>query len=440
MATVLSQDDINQLLTAINAGESDASNDAFDEALDSIEKYLTANIASGQFHKKARHFFGSIYNHGAGRNMEKAKYWFTKAAEQGDADAQNKLGLMYEEGKGVPKDESKAAEWFAKAAKQRDADAQQFKFAANVIMPAGATSIGNFAFQGCSFTSITIPAGVTSIGEDAFGDCENLLSVTIPSSVTSIGANAFKGCKKLTSITISADVTFVGDSAFSDTAWFNNQPDGLIYVGKVLYAYKGPMPANTAINNIRADTVAIAEGAFWGCRSLTSVAIPASVTSIGERAFCDCRRLASITIPSSVTSVGDDAFSDCNALAPAISADIRKRFGDGPFHEINAEWAFKRLSNLAEQRRIKRMKTLIGQVFTLENGSSYLAAFMRQVGDKYLYLLVTIDEPLKMIVGDVQYKNEKSSMGKYTGSDYDEILNGFLSNVLNNQQHIRNNL
>jgi TPR repeat protein len=45
-------------------------------------------------------------------------------ALQGDADAQNKLGRMYEQGKGVQVDDSLAAKWFALAADQNHADAQ----------------------------------------------------------------------------------------------------------------------------------------------------------------------------------------------------------------------------------------------------------------------------------------------------------------------------
>ena len=41
-----------------------------------------------------------------------------KAAEQGDAEAQNNLGRCYVKGDGVEKDEKEAAEWLRKAADQ----------------------------------------------------------------------------------------------------------------------------------------------------------------------------------------------------------------------------------------------------------------------------------------------------------------------------------
>ena len=46
------------------------------------------------------------------------------SAEGGDASAQNKLGLLYYEGKGVPQDYRRAKHWFEEAAKQGHAGAQ----------------------------------------------------------------------------------------------------------------------------------------------------------------------------------------------------------------------------------------------------------------------------------------------------------------------------
>jgi TPR repeat protein len=53
-----------------------------------------------------------------------AAVWFRKAAERGDAEAQDKLGHLYSEGKGVPQDKILAAVWWRKAADQGNANAQ----------------------------------------------------------------------------------------------------------------------------------------------------------------------------------------------------------------------------------------------------------------------------------------------------------------------------
>ena len=49
-----------------------------------------------------------------------------KAAEQGNAEAKFKLGLMYYDGDGVPQDYAEAMKWYRKAAEQGDAVAQLF--------------------------------------------------------------------------------------------------------------------------------------------------------------------------------------------------------------------------------------------------------------------------------------------------------------------------
>ena len=58
------------------------------------------------------------------KNEKEAFKWYKKAAEQGDAWAQNNLGVCYENGQGVTKDKKEAAKWYRKAAEQGEASAQ----------------------------------------------------------------------------------------------------------------------------------------------------------------------------------------------------------------------------------------------------------------------------------------------------------------------------
>ena len=148
--------------------------------------------------------------------------------------------------------------------------------------------------------SVTIPEKVTYNGKTY--------------SVTYIGWSAFRECSGLTSITIPNSVTSISSDAFDGTAWYDNQPNGLVYAGKVAYKYKGAMPENTAIV-LEEGTTEIADEAFYNCSGLTSITIPNSVTSIGMEAFSGCTGLTSIEIPNSVTRIGGEAFSGCTGLA-----------------------------------------------------------------------------------------------------------------------------
>ncbi|MDO5330255.1 MAG: leucine-rich repeat protein, partial [Bacillota bacterium] len=58
----------------------------------------------------------------------------------------------------------------------------------------------------------------------------------------------------------------------------------------------------------------IANSAFSGCTSLTSVTIPSTVTSLGSYAFYGCTSLTSITIPATVTSLNSEAFSSSGII------------------------------------------------------------------------------------------------------------------------------
>ena len=231
---------------------------------------------------------------------------------------------------------------------------------ASITIPAGVTSIGNYAFDECtSLKEVIIEDGSTELslgynyyysngtGQGLFYDCPletvylgrnlsyvsgqshgyspfynraKLTSVTIGDSVIGIGNSAFRNCSSLASITIPAGVTSIGDAAFDGTVWLINQSDGPIYVGKVLYGYKGTMLENTSIE-VREGTVSLNSYAFSDCSNLTSITIPESVTSIGSSAFSGCSSLTSIAIPESVTEIGAYAFDNCTSLKEVIIED-----------------------------------------------------------------------------------------------------------------------
>ena len=86
----------------------------------------------------------------------------------------------------------------------------------NLIIPDGVTSIGNFAFSGCTdLTSVTIPNSVTSIGEAAFDRCSGLTSLVLSDYLTIIMKESFQSCSALTSLTIPSSVQYIYQNAFN---------------------------------------------------------------------------------------------------------------------------------------------------------------------------------------------------------------------------------
>ena len=69
---------------------------------------------------------GVMYANGEGvpQDYTQAVAWWRKAADQGHARAQNNLGVMYETGQGVPEDFTQAVAWYRQAADQGHAGAQ----------------------------------------------------------------------------------------------------------------------------------------------------------------------------------------------------------------------------------------------------------------------------------------------------------------------------
>jgi hypothetical protein len=112
---------------------------------------------------------------------------------------------------------------------------------------------------------------------------------------------------------------------------------------------------------------AIASKAFYGCWSMTSVAVPGTITSIGDQAFAGCSGLAAITvitnnpayssvdgvlfdksqstlvqcpagkrgaytIPDTVGSIGDSAFYNCYGLTSVTIGNGVGSIGDSAFY------------------------------------------------------------------------------------------------------------
>lgn len=206
-----------------------------------------------------------------------------------------------------------------------------------INIPSGVTEIGEGTFAGCSITTLALPDALTTIGREAFNGCPELTTLTLGSELTTIGEGAFSGCDKLTSLNIPAKVTTL-ENAFSG----GNLATITVAAGNTKYDSRGNCNAiiNTETNTILlgcknttfpADVAAIGNGAFSGCKGLTSLVIPSTISSIGSSAFSFCSNLTDISIPNSVTSIESSTFQSCKSLKSLVIHNDMTSIGSSAF-------------------------------------------------------------------------------------------------------------
>ena len=330
------------------------------------------------------------------------------------------------------------------------------------IIPDSVTSIRNSAFHSCSnLTSVTIPNSVTSIGYRAFCNCPLLINVEIPNSVEKIEYGAFGYIGGNENNSGDVNTIFVVYCANNSVAASYAEENGITHktlcTGSHTYSnewtvdreatiddfgiksrhctkcgfatditvipqkyeliyetddennlcvsgYKGK-PVNVVVpSEVDGKRVtSIGYSAFSGCKSLTSITIPDSVTcigsfyscenlieiivnldnknytsvngilfnkdktelicypsgkfgmrytipngvtSIGDSAFSSCSNLTSITIPNSVTSIGDSAFGGCSSLTSVTIPNSVTSIGDEAF------WSCSSLTSITIPDRV----------------------------------------------------------------------------------------
>src|SRR4029434_8202086 len=94
------------------------------EGLDALRKNDYANAVkelrplAERGDAEAQYRIGLMYEFGKGYPQDKAQgiIWFKKSAAQNHTAAQQELGVIYTTGDGVPKDDAQAVAWFQKAA------------------------------------------------------------------------------------------------------------------------------------------------------------------------------------------------------------------------------------------------------------------------------------------------------------------------------------
>lgn len=216
----------------------------------------------------------------------------------------------------------------------------------NVKLPDELTMIGAMAFSGCeNLKSIEFPSKLDEIGMSSFAECKGLKTLTIPSNMKIIRSDAFWGCKSLESVNIEEGVSKIENEAFMEctnlkevnvpqslkmmggrvlenTAWLENQPEGLIRLANIIYMFKGKMPDFTDLV-LDEGVKGVAGRAFYGCEGLHSIKFPKTLAAIGDEAFYNCKSMSSVDIPESLEEVAFAAFWGCSSLTRVNISDLK---------------------------------------------------------------------------------------------------------------------
>ena len=146
-------------------------------------------------------------------------------------------------------------------------------------LPSGVTSLGEYAFYGCSNLALTsLPSGITSVGDHAFYQCSRLALTSLPSGVTNIGAYAFQRCASITSISCAGAITSLGSNAFVGSSAYPMQIAHVSFPNMVVSSLGYVFGSATAANACKlledadiGNTKAIAANAFANCYKLQTL-------------------------------------------------------------------------------------------------------------------------------------------------------------------------
>jgi TPR repeat protein len=93
---------------------SDTNNNAREQDFEAVKRAAEQGSADAQFN------LGVMYAKGFGvtQDYAEAMKWYKQAAEQGYVPAQYNLGMMYDKGLGIARNDAEAVKWYRNAAEQ----------------------------------------------------------------------------------------------------------------------------------------------------------------------------------------------------------------------------------------------------------------------------------------------------------------------------------
>ncbi len=180
-----------------------------------------------------------------------------------------------------------------------------------------------------SIQRVTIGEGVKSIAASAFSGATALLYVSLPSTMATIGTNAFSGCTQIAGATVQRLSGTVAIS--SGNQYLTNKLTYLNGGGSTNVTDSGTMnyglswsyddTTKTLVLSGDGEMALITTQAPWSqyTSKIETLIVSEGVRTIADYAFSGATSLSTVRLPSTLTRIGNYAFQICNKLNSVVA-------------------------------------------------------------------------------------------------------------------------
>lgn len=265
----------------------------------------------------------------------------------------------------------------------------------NLTVGPNLIGIGNYAFYNCStLRTIKLGNGIQEIGHHAFAECQNMMSIDMEfnSRLNYISDYTFYNCRSLSSFTLPAQVTQIYDHAF----------DGCESLSSVYLNGEGQSGGGkTALN-------AMGHYVFNGCKALTDLVLPSSLTGLEENSqpnavhlnnFAGCTNLKHIQVLNSSLHLAAD--TNPGAEEYAFTVDNFKAQVDPTFYfeaeDVSGTHEYTKENVLAFKYAGEDRYEIIMLETAVEGGTDGKAKLTYQVNSENKLLYFNMDAPVSEV-------------------------------------------
>lgn len=202
-----------------------------------------------------------------------------------------------------------------------------------ITIPANVTKIGGFSFAYCDnlstiyFNAVNCETETAENGSDnVFWTCPSLESAVIGDNVKAIPKRLLADCNNIKSINLPNTLEEIGDGALTRTGLTE-----IVIPGHVTHIGEGAFAScdNLTTLHFEAENCSVVQeetdmGLFYYCASLSNVTFGVNVTKIPNGLLSGCKMVSKIDIPETVTEIGAYAFSNTGLKEIIIPNAVEK--------------------------------------------------------------------------------------------------------------------